>query len=95
MARTWSVGYNTVVNETVGDENVILADDVSFQQGMDILLTAVQDAANQENDPTGYETLIADIQDIYHDNGIMCDPDMWEDEDFYGPDDTTWFIVEN
>jgi len=52
------------------------------------------DAYDNNDHETGkmYEVLVADIRDIADDEGIMDDPDMWEEQTFYLDDDTEWYI---
>lgn len=81
---TWEIGiYYPKTNHTL-----ILADNVSFPRGMRMLL----ETAKTE---TMDEQLIAHICDIVDDIGIMDDPDMWEDEDFYAANGQTWYIRED
>lgn len=94
MQQTWSVG----VEHNNGDELTIWADDVTFPEGMRILLEKVQNAYMEDstdNNASDYLLIIGDITDITDDSGIMDDPDQWDDNSFYGPDDIEWFIVAN
>lgn len=87
----WSVGFKTTeLNAT----DVRLTEVSTFRAGMDFLeahIVAILDNLGKtDNLREEYVTLLADIQDISHDPGIMDDPDQWEDEDFYGNTIVFW-----
>ena len=89
---SWSVGFTLD-----GEDDTVFADNVSFRKGMNILYQNALTNANKAQDSElndEWLILVSDIKDILGDEGIMGDPDQWEDEDFYGPEVTYW-IVEN
>lgn len=72
-----------------------LEENLTFVQGLDRLLKAAQERADVLNKTDAYLTLISDIELIRNDQGITDDPDQWEDMDFNGPFDDTWYITED
>lgn len=81
----WSVGFTT---HEADAPDVTLVEVSTFSEGMNFLeghFKAILDNMDEmDNDRDEYECLLADVQDISHDPGIMDDPDQWEDEDFVG-----------
>jgi hypothetical protein len=83
------------------DIPALIAEDVTFGEGMRKLLETAK--FNLEHDESRmddetheeYNTLIEEISEIVDDPGIMEDPDHWQDFDFEGPNQTTWYIWEN
>ena len=89
----WSVGFTSTEQDA---PNVHLFTSEYYSVGMVWLeahITSILDNMGEmDNLREEYQTLLADIRDISRDSGIMDDPDMWDDEDFYGDSVTFWIV---
>lgn len=73
----WSAGFTYQLPE--GSKDVVLGDFTTFTSAIRALHTY---AVKMQEGGEECETLIADIDDIRKDPGIMDDSDQWEDMDF-------------
>lgn len=87
----WSVGF-TCTEQDAPDVTLVTVD--TFSEGMRWLeahiVSILDDLPESDTFYEEYQTLLADIQDISQDSGIMDDPDQWEDEDFWYATITFW-----
>ena len=73
----------------------------SFPKALDNLYAEAQNGKRlaimeqRYEDRDVYTLLLYDIRDILLDVAFAGDSDMWEDETFYGPNDTEWYVVSN